>query len=503
MSDARAAHEPIAPQGENALRRAIAWTSGGQVLLFVTQIGSQIALARLLTPREMGVYAAALATTSLISAVQGIGLNQLVIREPADRAALIETAFTINAMLSLVLAAAIYALGYAGAAFYQDDTVRRVMAILALPPVLGLFQFLPAAIMQRDMQFHWITLVNTIRVVVIAGVTIGLALVGFGALSLGWGAVAGAAVNTILFCAIGRRHLSFRLRLRDWRLVTAFGLQMMAISGVTVLSGRLADIVLGRILGLGALGIFSRASGVNALVWENIHAVLGRIFLSDLAERRRQGQSLRHAYLKILEVLTALLWPAFAGLAILARPLVETVYGKEWVAAADPLSLLCVGSIVLISVSMTWEVFVICGETGRQARLETQRNLLGLSVFCLGCLVSLVGAAAARILDAVISITLYRRPLQRMTDTNWADVLPIYRRSAILTATAVVPSLALMGVYGFSTATPFGACIVSALLGVTAWLAALKLMAHPLYREIRSVVATILGKLRARRLQAA
>ena len=307
----------------------------------------------------------------------------------------------------------------------------------------------------------------------------------------------------MLFCAIGRRHLSFRLRLREWRLVTAFGLQMMAISGVTVLSGRLADIVLGRILGLGALGIFSRASGINALVWENIHAVLGRIFLSDLAERRRKGQSLRHAYLKILEVLTALLWPAFAGLAVLARPLVETVYGKEWVAAADPLSLLCVSSIVLISVSMTWEVFVICGETGRQARLETQRNLLGLGVFCLGCLVSLVGAAGARILDAAISITLYRRPLQRMTDTSWADVLPIYRRSAILTGSAIAPSLALMGAYGFSAATPFGACLLSALFGVAAWLGALALMGHPLYGEMLRVKAKVLAKLTARRLQAA
>ncbi len=503
MSGARAAQDPPVPGGGNALRRAIAWTSGGQVLLFVTQIGSQVALARLLTPREMGVYAAALAITSLMSAIQGIGLNQLVIREPADRVALIETTFTINAILSLALSAAIYGLGYAGAAFYGDASIRQVMAILALPPLLAIFPFLPAAVMQRDMRFFGITLVNTIRVMVIAGVTIGLAVAGFGALSLGWGAVAGAAVNAVLFCALGWRHLSFRLQLREWRVVTAFGLQMMAISGVTVLSGRLADIVVGRLLGLGALGIFSRASGINALVWENIHAVLGRIFLSDLAERRRNGQSLRHAYLKILEVLTALLWPAFAGLAVLARPLVVTVYGREWAAAADPLSLLCVGSIILISVSMTWEVFVICGETGRQARLETQRNLLGLGVFCLGCMVSLVGAAAARILDAAISVTLYRRPLQRMTDTTWADVLPIYGRSAILSVTAIAPALGLMGAYAFSAATPFGACVLSALVGMMAWLGALALMDHPLYREMRSVRTKILARMTTRRLQTA
>lgn len=479
------------PARGTALRRAIAWTSGGQVVLFMTQMVSQVALARLLTPREMGVFAAALATTSLVAAVQGIGLNQLVIREPSDRLGLLQTAFTVNAVLSLLLAGAIYALGYAGAAVYHDDNVRRVMAILALPPILGLFQFLPAAILQRDMHFHWIALINTARVVVTAATTIALAVWGFGAMSLGWGSVAGAIVGATLFCAIGRHHLMFRPRLREWRTVTSFGLQMMAISGVTVLSGRVADLVLGRILGLGALGIFSRASGINALLWENIHAVLGRIFLSDLAERYRNGQSLRQAYLKILDVLTAMLWPAFAGLAILARPLVLTVYGANWTAAADPLSLLCVGSIILISVSMTWEVFVICGETGRQAKIETQRNLIGLSVFCLGCLVSIVGAAGARILDALISVTLYRRPLQRMTQTTWCDVMPIYRRSALLTGAAVAPSALLMGTYRFSYATPLVLVGAGAGLGVLLWLTTLWLMKHPLFQELRFVRAKL------------
>ncbi|WP_158809129.1 oligosaccharide flippase family protein [Beijerinckia sp. L45] len=476
------------------MRRAIVWTFGGQVLLFIVQMGSQIALARLLTPREMGVFAVAMATTSLVSAVQGIGLNQLIIREPGDKIALLETIFTINALMSLLLAAAIYALGTVGAAFYHDESIRGVMEVLALPPILGLFQFLPAAVMQRDMQFHWITVIGSIRVILIAAVTITLAILGFGTMSLGWGAVAGALANTILFCMIGRRHLVFRLRLREWRFVTTFGLQMLAISGVTMLSGRVADLLLGRILGLGALGIFSRASGINALLWENIHAVLGRIFLSDLAQRRRDGQSLRLSYLRILEALTAMLWPAFAGLAVLAGPLVESVYGRQWTDAALPLSLLCISSMILISVSMTWEIFVICGETGRQAKLETLRNLVGLGAFSLGCLVSLSGAAVGRIVDAAVSVTIYRRPLQSMTDTTWRDLVPIYARSLALTIVAVAPALALMARYRFSYETPFGYCILSGMAGIALWFAALQIMDHPLYRELKSAATALLAK---------
>jgi hypothetical protein len=35
---------------------------------------------------------------------------------------------------------------------------------------------------------------------------------------------------------------------------------------------RISDIMLGRLLGLGALGIYNRASGLNRLIWNNIHS---------------------------------------------------------------------------------------------------------------------------------------------------------------------------------------------------------------------------------------
>ncbi len=474
-------------------RRAVAWTGGGQVISFTTQVVTQVILAHLLTPREVGVYAVALATASLVSAIQSAGLNQLVVRA-GDQRGLLETAFTVNAALSLTLAATIWGAGHLAAAIYGDPSVGEVMTVLAVPPLLGAVQFLPAAILQRDMRFDLIALVTTARVVTTAAVTVLLATRGFGPMSLGWGALAGALVTALLFCVVGRRHLSHRLRWREWRPVAAFGLQMIAIAGITVLSSRLADLVLGRLLGLAALGIYSRASGINAILWENIHAVLGRIFLSDFADRRRNGESLRPVYLRTLDMLTAVLWPAFAGMAVLARPLVRTVYGPNWTAAADPLSFLAVSSIVLISVSMTWEVFVVCGRTGQQAKIEARRNLIGLAAFCVGCLVSIGGAAMARVIDALVSVSLYRRPLAAMTETSLADVLPIFRRSALLTGAAVAPSAYLMTWYGWSYDVPVAAIVAGIGSGCLTWMIGLRLTRHSLLTEINLVGTKVLAR---------
>src|ERR1019366_1278350 len=145
-------------------------------------------------------------------------------------------------------------------------------------------------------------------------------------------------------------------------------LHMLAISGVNMVAYRMAELVMGRMLGLSALGLYSRASGLNSLLWDNIYFLIVRVVFVDFAEQRRRGGSLRYSYLRILQMMTALLWPAFAGLAVISGPLVVTLYGEQWVAAAVPFSLLCLSSIVAVSIAMIWEVFVVCQETGRQAR---------------------------------------------------------------------------------------------------------------------------------------
>ena len=484
---------PLQTRGDRrgrSTRRAIAWTIGGQFIVLAVQLFTQVAVAHLLTPREIGVFAVAMATTSLITATQGAGLQRYVISAADDRD-LLDTAFTINAILSVTLAASIWLAGYVAAAVYDDRGVQGVMDLLTLPPLIGLFQFLPESMLLRDMRFNWTTIINTVRSLLTAGVTVLLAYWHFGPMSLGWGSVAGTLATTILFCAVGHRHVTFRPRLRQWRPVAAFGLQMIAVAGVSVLSTRLADLVLGRILGLNALGIYSRATGTNAVLWDNIHAVLARVFLSDVAERRRSGQSLRLSYLKSMDLVSALLWPAFAGLAVLSRPLVRLVYGAQWTGAADPLSLLAVSSMVLVSVGMSWEVFVICGQTRLQAKIELPRNLIGLCLFCLGCLYSISAAALARVLETMVTATLYRRPLARMTETDWVDLFPIFRRNMLLTGVAIAPSLGLMAWSGLAYDVPLGSIAASVGLGVLTWLIALRLMRHVLFHEAGVLAAKL------------
>jgi O-antigen/teichoic acid export membrane protein len=471
-----------------SVRRSLAWMMMSQGGFFVLQFGGAVVLARLLTPYDMGVYAAAAAIIGILGILQAFGITLFIIREPEIDRDLLASAFTVNTALAALLAIAVVGLSAFGGAFLREPGVERVMRVLALLPMIGILEFLPATNLERSADFRAIAAVNLLRAAVGTSVTIALAFAGFSYMSIAWGSIAGAVAGAAGFMIAGRQHVSFRVGLTAWRRILRFGMQQLAIQGVNAVSVRAAEFLLGRLLGLSALGLYGRASNLNNMIWSNIHMVVGRVVLVDLADQRRRGIDLRGAYLRTVEVITALLWPCFAGLAILAGPLIDIVYGDAWVGAAPPLAALAVSAILLVSITMTWELFVVCHETDRQARFEFVRSGVGLALFVAGCFLSLAAAAAARIGEALFSIFLYRPHIERMTSTRRADYMPIYRRSAILTAAACGPALVLMIAYSWSPHVP--AALVGAVVagGLAAWLGAVRLMDHALAGEIHRLV---------------
>jgi len=454
---------------------------------FLLQFGGSVVLAHLLTPYEMGVYAVAAAVIGVLSVIQAFGLAGFVVREHDLSPDLLASTFTVNLVLAILLSLAVFGLSTFGGYFLQEPGVQHVMLILALTPLLGAFEFLPSTSLERHGNFKVIALANLIRMLLSTGMTISLAFAGFSYMSIAYGSLFGAVVSVIVFNVVGRRYVSVRLSISEWQRVTRFGLQMLAISGVNALSTKLAELLMGRLLGLSALGLYSRASSLNGLLWDNIHMVIGRVVFVDLADVRRRGVSLRESYIRIVDMITALLWPAFSGFAILSGPLIYTIYGEKWIGAAVPLSLLSISAIILVSITMTWEIFVVCQETGRQARFEFWRTAVGLSMFVGGCLVSLPMAAAGRIGEAVFAVILYRPHLNRMTETTAGDFSRIYLRSASLTLAAVGPSLAVMALHGWSPYAPILQVVAAIVAGVGLWVISLFALRHPLFDEFKRI----------------
>jgi hypothetical protein len=64
------------------------------------------------------------------------------------------TAFMINAFLAVGLSSVIFAMSFFGGIFLHDPGVRKVLLVLSVNPLFGIFDFLPAANLERSGRFN-------------------------------------------------------------------------------------------------------------------------------------------------------------------------------------------------------------------------------------------------------------------------------------------------------------------------------------------------------------
>lgn len=470
-----------------SVRRSLAWMMLSQGVLAAIQFGGSVVMARLLSPYEMGIYAVAAAIIGVLSTIRAFSLGGFLIREPELNPDAVTTTFTINTLLACATSVMIIALAGAGGAMLGDYGVRRAMLLLAFSPLINIFEFLPTTCLERIGAFRLLALTALLRTGLSTALTIALAWSGDSYMSIAWGNIFGAVIGVVCANINGWRFVSLRVGLHDWRRITAFGLQMLAANASSLITARLSDLLLGRLIGISALGLYSRATGLNSMLSDNVHMIIVRISFVDFSEQQRRSMSFRDSYLRIVAIMTAVLWPAFAGMALLAGPLVATVYGPNWLGAAFPLSMLSVAGMVLTATTMAGEIFVITGETRLQLRIGVRQQCIGLVLFTLGCFGGLGWAAASRIADASVAMAYYRRDLKRLTQTHASDYTPIYLQGALLTVAACAPTALLMATHDWSPSTSLAQIFPAIGLGVAVWMLGLWLLRHPLFHEVEAM----------------
>lgn len=477
-----------------SVRRSVVWGFAGQVVIALTSFVGSAIVARLVSPREVGVYAAGMATMALITIVTSLGANAYVVRQPDLTERELATAFTINFALNAILSLLTLAVSAGAANLLGDPGVARVLQLLALVPVVQSLEFRPAAMLTRELRFQGIAIVNIIAALLAMIVTVTAAWFGQSYMSLAFGVLAGATVNATGLSVVGRRHVGFALTLEGARPIIVFGLRMMSIGGVAAIAQRVSEIILGRILGLATLGLYARASNLANLLFSNVYGTATRIAFAKLSQDQRETGTIKASFTSAFEMITGVMWPIIIGLAVLARPFIYNIYGASWLGAAPILSVLMIGLFIALCFGMNWELFVLADETARQTRYEFIRAVFGTVFFVGGATVSVLGAAWGRVGEGVLGLMLYLPHMRRLAGLEGREIAIIYARGAAVTALAVIPSLILMIWSDWSAHIPLGALVIVIIIGVVLWAGGLKVFAHPLAAEIERTARQFLRR---------
>lgn len=386
--------------------RGAIWNGLSYIITKTTVLVSTVILARVLSPDDFGLVAVGLLAIGYLELVNDFGIPIAVIQSRDDGVHVANVAFWINVTLGVALTAIGLLSAPAIADFFQDDRATDIVRVLAGSFLISSVGSIHQARLRRRMAFSRLTVPEVAKGVVKGSVSIGLALAGFGVWSLVWGQLAGQLVASILYIVMLPWRPRFDWDPRTGRALIGFGAQITLI-GILGTVLRNADyIVIGRILGTRALGLYTLAFRMPQLLVEGISTVVGQVVFPAFSKVQDNPVRLRHGLQRVLTYTMIVTTPLALGLAIIADPFVRVFYGSKWVAAIDVMQLLSVYMLIQVASRSFGEVYKAVGRPGILTRLAVVKLAVTLPLLVIAAPHGIVAVAWAQVAASLVATML-------------------------------------------------------------------------------------------------
>jgi O-antigen/teichoic acid export membrane protein len=370
MTDAEPTDLPGQGELGAQVRRALGWSVANQVALRFATFASGIVLARLLTPDDFGVFAVALASMTILVALNDLGVILGIVRWKGHPTEMAKTAFTLAFGSSVVLFIGTVLLAGPVASVMgspQADSVIRVMAIVVL--IDGASAVSLGGIV-RDLRQDLMARAEMAAIPVGVAVSVGLALANGGVWSLAIGRVAGALVTGILLVWYSPLKPRFGWDRKVARDLTAFGLPLAGTTLVEELLLNLDYFVVGAVLGVEALGFYLLAFNLSNWPISIMKEGIRRVSIAGFAKLEGERDRLYDQFRNAIGVLVTVALPIVLVLSILAEPLIRILYGEKWTPAATALGVLAFLGLARVTMGLIFDLLIALGRS--RATLLTQ-----------------------------------------------------------------------------------------------------------------------------------
>ena len=474
-----------------SVRGAAVWAMAGQYLSFALQFATSVVISRwFLSPAEVGLFSIGLAAALLVATLQDFGLSRYISGLPQLDHREIARCSSVALLFSLVIAGLIAAGAFPLAALYAQPQLAPILLIIAANYLFVPLAVVPMALMARAMQFRGHFAINVGGAMAQSGVAVALAAAGYSAFALAWATFAAGLTRGII-AQVLRPAPPWPLRLDGVRPVLGFGARSSVLYLTGALGTRSPDLIVGKLLSLGAVGLYSRAVSLSDQFRMLISGAIGSVFYPAFARIRDRGAPLGPAYLRVCAGYSAVVWPGMAGLALAAEPLVRLLYGEAWMRTAPLLTMIAMTEIMLVALPLVSELPVLLGKLNRLLAYNIIDTVLSVTLLAIGCLWGVDGAAASRLIYGAAWLCLYFGFMHGLVRFDVRALLAVYAKSALATTAAVVP-LGLAYVFWAPPQTiTFGALLVAVVLGGLGWLGMLALTRHPALGEILALASTV------------
>ncbi len=377
---------PHSSLGRLSIRSAFVQLSG-QGLQVILMLVTAIVLARLIPPREFGLFAMVVSITAMVGALRGFGLHYAAVQAPELTPEEAGALFWINLKLTALCALFVGVMAPALVWFYGPGQLLPLALVAAGAIFAHGTCVLHEALLMRHMRFGLLQasdLGSQLAGFVVAAFA---ALSGLGAWALVLQMLTYGVVRSLTVFAIGPWKPARGGRPPGLPRLLLFGRHYSIFFALSSAGRRLDRIVIGYLHGATPLGLYE-----NAFRWSHhpIHQLfppLSRVAVAGLSRLQNDARGYVDAARRALLPTFSLVVPALTYLALEADFVIPALLGAQWTGAVPFFRILCLAAIAgAIRQATNW-LYLSIGDTKRQMHWSA----ISLPFLWLGTFLGVIG----------------------------------------------------------------------------------------------------------------
>lgn len=479
----------------NTVRVALAFSLAERYVLIMMALASNIALARLLTPEQIGIFSVSLAVIAVAQVFRDFGVGSYLIQERDLTDVHVRTAFGVTLLMGTTLFVLVWFGASWAAKIYDEPRMIATLQVCSFNFLVLPFCTVSLALLRREMKFGYLAIVNVTATA--AGLLVALVCVlrGMGEVSMAIGSVVSNVCTGIGSWVARPRRAVFLPSLREWRSVVRFGGQSSLSGVITSVSMDANDLFVAKILSFQEAALLSRAQGLMSMLSRDVMAAVRGVALPAFAAAHRNGEDVASHHHKSVASFSVIAWPFYGLLALYSLEALRLLYGPQWDAARPALAVFCAAGAVMAVTGLSPTFLIAVGRIDLVFRFDLVMQPLRLALIVGAALVfqDIFACAIALFVVACLSVPVLRWMRHIALPGHAGRRIPTLAPSLVVAVVCLLPAVLQSWMAGFWRSGPLPLLTVLPVLAVTVilWAATVIAIRHPLTNE--QVFRTLTG----------
>ncbi|MDO8727140.1 MAG: MOP flippase family protein [Candidatus Methanoperedens sp.] len=342
----------------------VKWSAISRIALQITQILITVILARLLVPDDFGLLGMAVVFTSFVTIFNDFGIGSAIIQKQNLNNKQLSSIFLFNILIGFFMVLISIIAAPIIAEFFNQPLLTSVIYIMSLSFIFISVCIVKNSLLIKDFNFKKITFLELFSTIFSGVFGIILAFMGYGVWSLVWQNVSMNFIYAILLWSTHNWMPEIYFNWRDIRSIIGFSSNLSGFNLLNYFSRNADRLLIGKFLGMTALGYYNFAYTLMLYPLSNISSVLSRVMFPALSQIQHDNAKFRLFFLKSTKYIAFISFPMMLGLFALADEFILTIFGEKWSQVILLIKILSIVGLIQSIESTVGTIYLSKGRTG-------------------------------------------------------------------------------------------------------------------------------------------